>query len=103
MTTRKADFVIYTPSHEGFKDLGYVDEVEAICVLNKVVLVFTVRKMNRIFRKSNYRLRIELPSVLTGRIYGIAYYDTMEEALKIGTEFVKQRFPVVEAEDLLEN
>jgi len=102
MTTRKADFIICTPSHAGFKELGYVDAIEAICVLNNVILVFTVRKQHRIFRTPKYILRIELPSLQSGTIYGVAYYDTIEEAVKIGSDFIKQRFPLVTAEDLVE-
>jgi hypothetical protein len=101
MTIRKADFVVSTASHKGFKDLGYVDEVEAICILNNTILVFTVRKVNRVFRKPHYQIKITLPDILTGRMFGIADFNTLEEAIDCGTRFVKRWFPLVTAEDLL--
>lgn len=96
MTIRKTDFIISTPIHEGFKELGYNEDVQAICILNQSILVFTVMKWKPIFRKTKYRLRIYLNCIKTGREYGVAYYDTIEEAIKVGSEFVKQRFPEIE-------
>lgn len=103
MTTRKADFRVSTAAHTGFKELGYYDDVQAICVLNQSILVFTVRVTKLIFCKPKYMLNIVLPSILTGRKYGIAYFETLEDAIECGTQFIKQRFPLATEQDLLED
>ena len=97
MSTRAANFVIYTDP-DFIKEAGYVREVEAICVMNGVLSAFTIRRWTFMFCKTQYQLSIKLCSLRTGRPCGIKQFDTLDEALEYGKDFVKQLFPLVDAE-----
>ena len=98
MTTRAANFVIYTDP-DFIKEAGYVREVEAICVMNRVLSAFTIRRRTFMFCKSWYELSVKLCSLRTGRPCGIKQFDTLDEALEYGKDFVKQIFPLVDVND----
>ena len=78
-----------------FHELGYDDNIHAICILNDGILTFTVRKVNRLFKPAQWCLSIELKNIVTSKEYGIAYYDTLQEGIDIGLDFVKRSFPYV--------
>jgi hypothetical protein len=43
---------------------------------------------------------IHIKSILSGKEYGYAIFDILEEALKVGKEFVLERFPLVSEQDI---
>ena len=98
MSTRAANFVIYTDP-DFINEAGYVREVEAICVMNGVLSAFTIRRRTFMFCKSWYELSVKLCSLRTGRPCGIKQFDTLDEALEYGKDFVKQIFPLVDVND----
>lgn len=95
MTTRSAEFTIVTDLNILHNELNYTNGIVAICVLNKLVEVFTVYKTSIWFRSPQYRLCIKLNSCLTGRELGVKYFNTKEEAIDYGSECIKNLFPVV--------
>jgi hypothetical protein len=99
MPIREAEFVIYTEK-EVIDELGYYGGFSAICVLNNLILVFTINERHQLFRKTDYRLMIHIKSILSGKEYGYAIFDILEEALKVGKEFVLERFPLVSEQDI---
>lgn len=95
MSIRTAEFVIYTEPDIIYK-LGYIDSVKAICVLNKCILVFSIKEQFALFGKPKYRFKIALSSVLTGKPYGYNITDTYDEALDICKNFVTSYFPLAD-------
>jgi hypothetical protein len=95
MTIRSAEFTIYTETEILHNQLNYVRNIVAVCVLNALVEVFTVYETRVWFQKPQYQLRIQLRSCLTGNYLGYKYFDTQEEAIKYGSEYIKQLFPEV--------
>lgn len=97
MTTRAANFTVYEDENV-IRDAGYVKEIKAICVLNDVMVAFTIREWKTWFnRKVTYELSVKLHSLVIGRPYGNKMFDTYEEALEFGKSFIKDRFPVVDS------
>jgi len=95
---RKAEFVIYTEP-DIIDKLGYIDSVKAICVLNKCILVFTIKEQFAWFGNPKYKYNITLSSVLTGRLYGYNITNTFDEALDICKNFVTSYFPLADIID----
>ena len=71
---------------------GFIPEIVAYCTINVVIQAFTVRR-RRFFSKVYYELMIDLPSIRSGKPFGRQEFDTMEEAVKCGCDFLKWVFP----------
>ena len=104
MATCKATFVVYhrDTSPGVFDHLNYVDEVKSMCIMNSQIIVYTVREIRHLFRKSTYLLDVKFVGYATGRPMGIAEFDTLDEANNTIIGFLKQWFPEVTHETLNE-
>lgn len=93
MAQRVAFLTIYQDP-EVIANVGYHDAVKAFCVLNNVMVAFTILEHKSFFsRKAKYELSVKLHSLIGNRPYGNKMFDTYEEALEFGKEFVALRFP----------
>ena len=79
---------------------GFTPMVKAYCVLNGVILAFTVYENKFLWFKPSYQLKIHLPSKRTGRPIGNEYFDTLEAAVAYGQEIMKFFFPGIKGEGL---
>lgn len=95
MKIRQTNFTICT-ERPILDQLNYVNNVVAVCVLNNLIEVFTVYHSKGWFSKPKYRLTIRLNSCITGNILGCEYFDTPEEAIKYGKEYIDKLFPMVD-------
>lgn len=92
MTNRIANFVVY--EDEDFIRVNrYVKGVKAVCLLNYVMVAFTIRERKTLFSRKKYEISVKLHSLLVDRPYGNKIFDTYEEALDFGKAFVVDRFP----------
>ncbi len=100
MSTRTAELIIYQDP-EFIGEAGYIKDVKAVCVLNGVMVAFIIREWKNFFtRKVTYELSVPLFSLMNGRPYGNKMFDTYEEALEFGKDFVTKRFPELVAKDV---
>lgn len=96
MTIRSAVFEVFE-GEDFMNEAGYIKNVKCVCLLNDVIVAFTIREWKSWFsRKVTYELSVKLHSFMTGRPYGNKMFDTYEEALEFGKKFIKDRFPVVD-------
>ena len=79
---------------------GFTPGVVAYCVLNGVMLAFTVYREKFLWFKPSYHLKIYLPSKRTGRPIGGEYFDNLEDAVAYGQDIMRFFFPGIKGDPL---
>lgn len=79
---------------------NYSDNIRAVCTLNNIIVGFIVYR-SKIFFKEYFILKIDLPSLKrNGRPFGIAKFNTLDEAIETGKNIITNFFPSIDIEDI---
>lgn len=92
MTQRVAILTVHTDP-KVISNIGYRDIVKAVCTINLTMIAFTIIERTRWLRAPVYELNVKLISATSLRPYGYKMFDTYEEALEFGKNFLIERFP----------
>lgn len=96
MPLRTAELIVYQDP-ETIRKAGYVSAVKAVCLINDVMVAFTICEVKCFFtRKVSYDLSVKLHSLLLKRPYGTKRFVSYDEALAFGIELVRAKFPAQE-------
>jgi hypothetical protein len=103
MPDRIAILTLHTKGADVSLDqFGFNDSIRAVCTLNFTILAFHVFEytptwVERLFGlKHEFILQVDLANPVTGRPYGRKSFNTAEEAIEHGKEFLLKWFPTIE-------